>query len=289
MRKDRELNLEGKPADRPWIISIASGKGGVGKTLTTVNMALAARRLGLSTMILDGDFGMANVDVVMGMRARYNLGDVLESRCELKDIILEGPLGVRIIPSGSGLAQLADLKLVQRVQLLDKIAEISQPYQLLLIDSGAGISSNVLHLNSIADEIMVVTTPEPHALTDAYAFLKVMNENYARKNFNIIVNQAISEAQGLKIYQRVADVARRFLEIDLMLAGTVPKDALVERSVMMQRAADEHITHTRSGQAWNEITRKILERLTEYRDPSGKRGWQDLMFPQPSLRSVNAI
>lgn len=289
MRKDRELNLDAKPADRPWIISIASGKGGVGKTLTAVNMAIAARRLGISTLILDGDFGLANVDVVMGMRARYNIGDVLESRCELKDIVLEGPLGVRVIPSGSGLAQLADLKLVQRVQLLDKIAEIAKSYQLLIIDCGAGISSNVLHLNSIADEIMVVTTPEPHALTDAYAFLKVMHENYARKNFNIIVNQAISEGQGLKIYQRVADVARRFLEIELFMAGTVPKDALVERSVMMQRAADEHITHTRSGQAWNEITRKIMERLMEYRDLSTRRGWHDLMFPQPILRSVSAI
>ncbi len=289
MRKGRELNLDSKPEDRPWIISVASGKGGVGKTLTTVNMALAARRLGLSTLILDGDFGLANVDVVLGIRARYNIGDVLESRVDLKDIVIEGPLGVRIIPSGSGLAQLADLKLVQRVQLLDKIAEIAKSYQLMIIDTGAGISSNVLHLNSIADEIMVVTTPEPHALTDAYAFLKVMHENYGRKNFNIIVNQAISEGQGLKIYQRVADVARRFLEIELSMAGTVPKDALVERSVMLQRAADEHITHTRSGQAWNEITRKTLERLMEYRDPAGKRGWQDLMFPQHASRSLNAI
>jgi len=283
------LNLDSKPADRPWIISVASGKGGVGKTLTTVNMAIAARKLGLNILILDGDFGLANVDIVLGIRARYNIGDVLESRVDLKDIVLEGPLGIHIIPSGSGLAKLADLKLVQRVQLLDKIAEIASSYHLMLIDTGAGISSNVLHLNSIADEIMVVTTPEPHALTDAYAFLKVMNENYARRNFNIIVNQVISEGQGLKIYQRVADVARRFLEIELLLAGTVPKDALVERSVMLQRAADEHITHTRSGQAWNEITRKILERLMEHRDPAGKRGWQDLMFPQSAFRSVNAV
>ncbi len=283
------MNLDSKPADRPWIISVASGKGGVGKTLTTVNMAIAARKLGLNTLILDGDFGLANVDIVLGIRARYNIGDVLESRVDLKDIVLEGPLGIRIIPSGSGLAKLADLKLVQRVQLLDKIAEIASSYHLMLIDTGAGISSNVLHLNSIADEIMVVTTPEPHALTDAYAFLKVMNENYARRNFNIIVNQVISEGQGLKIYQRVADVARRFLEIELLMAGSVPKDALVERSVMLQRAADEHITHTRSGQAWNEITRKILERLMEHRDPAGKRGWQDLMFPQSAFRSVNAV
>ena len=283
------MNLDSKPADRPWIISVASGKGGVGKTLTTVNMAIAARKLGLNILILDGDFGLANVDIVLGIRARYNIGDVLESRVDLKDIVLEGPLGIHIIPSGSGLAKLADLKLVQRVQLLDKIAEIASSYHLMLIDTGAGISSNVLHLNSIADEIMVVTTPEPHALTDAYAFLKVMNENYARRNFNIIVNQVISEGQGLKIYQRVADVARRFLEIELLLAGTVPKDALVERSVMLQRAADEHITHTRSGQAWNEITRKILERLMEHRDPAGKRGWQDLMFPQSAFRSVNAV
>lgn len=240
-------------------------------------------------MILDGDFGMANIDVILGLRSRYNLGDVLEGRVDLKDTVLEGPYGIRIIPSGSGLAQLSELKLVQRVQLLDKIAELAKPFDLLFIDTGAGISSNVLHLNSIADEIMVVTTPEPHALTDAYAFLKVMHENYGRKNFNVIVNQSISEGQGLKTYQRIADVARRFMAIELRLAGSVPRDPLVERSIMLQRAADEHAPHTRSGQAWNEITRKVLERLRDFQDPKSKMSWNDLMFPHSVQRSVGAI
>jgi len=238
---------------------------------------------------LDGDFGLANVDVVLGLRARYNIGDVLNSQMPLRDIVLEGPLGIRIIPSGSGLAQLADMKLVQRVQLLDMMADLAQDYDLLLIDSGAGISNNVTHLNSIADEVVVVTTPEPHALTDAYAFLKVMNESHARKNFNLIVNQTISDGQGLKVFQRIAEVTGRFLEIDLRLAGSVPKDPMVERSVMLQKAADDSITHTRSGQSWNEIGRKFLESLDERRNASADRNWQDLLFPQIKLRSVNAI
>lgn len=281
--------MERKSKNQPWTISVSSGKGGVGKTLTTVNMATAAQKSGIRTLVLDGDLGLANVDIVLGLRARYNINDVLESRMELEDILLEGPLGVRIIPSGSGLAQLAELKLSQRVQLLDKIEALASGYQLLMIDTGAGISSNVTHLNSVADAIMVVTTPEPHAMTDAYAFLKVMHEQYGKKNFNIIVNQAISEAQGLKIFQSLADVSKRFLNLDLRFGGTVPKDAMVERSVMLQRAADDRIAHTRSGQAWSEITRRILDMLSQAPPSDGRMGFQDLLFPQPVLRSVSTL
>jgi flagellar biosynthesis protein FlhG len=281
--------MDRKSKPRPWILSVASGKGGVGKTLTTVNMAIAAQKMGLKTLVLDGDLGLANVDIVLGLRARYNINDVLESRKELEEILLEGPLGVHVIPSGSGLAQLAELKLSQRVQILDKIEAIASRYQLLLIDTGAGISSNVTHLNSVADAIMLVTTPEPHALTDAYAFLKVMHEQYARKNFNIIVNQAISEAQGLKIYQSLADVSKRFLNIDIRFGGTVPKDAMLERSVMLQRAADDRVAHTRSGQAWNEITRRMLDVLAQAPQVDSRSGLQDLLFSQPVLRSVSTL
>lgn len=283
------MDLEAKPKDRPWILSVASGKGGVGKTLTTVNMALACRRLGLKTLILDGDFGMANVDVVLGLRSTMHLGDVLKTDLSVKDILLQGPLGVQIIPSGSGFAKLADLKLSERIHLLDKVAEAAKDFDLMIIDTGAGISSNVLHLNSISDEIMVITTPEPHALTDAYAFLKVMHEHYGNENFNVIINQASSEAQGLKIFQKISEVSHRFLGLNLRHGGTIPKDSMIERSIMMQRAADEQMSHTRSGQAWNEMTRRMLSKLSEDSEAKTRKSWQDLMFPAMAPRLVNAI
>ena len=273
-----------------WVLSIASGKGGVGKTLTSINLAISCCRMGLRTLLLDGDLGMANVDIVLGLRSRYNIHDVMEQRQSLRSILLEGPSGLHIIPSGSGLSQLTEMNLAKRVDLLEKIDEIAVDYDVLLIDTGAGISNNVLHLNSISDALMVVTTPEPHAMTDAYAFLKVMYERHQKKNFNIIVNQAISEEQGLKTYQKLADVSRRFLGIELRLGGVVPKDPLVQRSVMMQRVADEGALHTRSGQAWNEIMRRTLDVLkaSDSPDDSG-RGFQDLMFPSLTQHGVDTL
>ncbi len=274
---------------KPWVISVASGKGGVGKTLTTVNMAIAAQRFGYKTLILDGDLGLANVDIVLGLRGRYNINDVLEYRAELKDVLLEGPLGVHIIPSGSGINRLADMKLVQRVQLLDKVEEISGDYDVLVIDTGAGISENVLHLNSVSDALMVVTTPEPHALADAYAFIKVMCEHHGKRDFHIVINQVISESQGLKVFQRLTDITKRFLNLDLLFGGSVPKDVLIERSVMLQRAADENITHTRSGQAWNEATRRVIEHLKERPRSEGASGIRSLLFSHTNQRSAGAL
>lgn len=263
---------------KPLIISIASGKGGVGKTVTTVNLALAARRMGYKTLLLDGDFGLANVDIVLGLKARYNIQDVLDGAVEIEDTLLDGPLGLKIIPSGSGFAGLADLKLTQRIRLLDKISEIAQEYDVLFIDTGAGISESVLHLNSVADAIMLVTTPEPHAMTDAYAFVKVMVEKYGPKRISLIANRTVSDQQGYKVYQNLSDVAKRFLDFHLGFAGSVPNDPIVQRSIMMQRAGDEQVKHTICGQAWNEITRKTIESLAADPD-SGGRGLSDLLFP----------
>lgn len=264
---------------RPLIISVASGKGGVGKTVTTVNLALSACRMGLKTLLLDGDFGLANVDIVLGLKARYNIQDVLEGAVEVEDTLLDGPLGLKIIPSGSGFAGLADLKLPQRIRLLDKISEIAQSYDVLFIDTGAGISEAVLHLNSVSDVIMLVTTPEPHAMTDAYAFIKVMVEKYGHRKINMIANRTLSDQQGYKVFQNLNDVAKRFLDFNLGFAGTVQNDPVVQRSVMMQRAGDDSVKHTLCGQAWNEITRRTIEVLQEDPDIQSTRGLSDLAFP----------
>ncbi len=274
---------------KPMVLSVASGKGGVGKTVTSINLALSACRMGLKTLLLDGDLGMANVDIVLGLRSRYNIHDVMTNQQSLRSILLEGPFGLHIIPSGSGLAQLAELNLAQRIQLIEKIEEISGDYNVMVIDTGAGISHNVLHLNSVSDALMLVTTPEPHAMTDAYAFLKVMFERHQKKNFNVIVNQVISVDQGLKTYQKLADVTRRFLGIEIRLGGVVPKDTLVERSVLMQKFSDEGIFQTRSGQAWNEIMRRTLDVLKTRDTIEDGSFLSDLMFPSLVQSGLDAL
>lgn len=243
----------------PLRLSITSGKGGVGKTLTTVNLAVAARRLGQSVLIFDGDLGLANVDVVLGLRARYNIRDVLDGHAELKDIIVEGPLGISLIPSGSGISSLTQLSHVQKQLIEEQIERVNQSFDLLLIDTGAGISDNVLHLNSAADRMLVVTTPEPHALTDAYALIKVMAEEAGRKSCDLLVNQTRSPEEGLKIAERISEVAMRFLNVTINYVGHVPHDPQVPKQVMQRRAASEQSTHTTSGQAWAQVARKLLQ------------------------------
>lgn len=281
---------------RPRVISVASGKGGVGKTLTTVNLAIAARRMGYSVLVLDGDLGLANVDVVLGLKARYNINDVIEGTVELKDIILTGPLGIEVIPSGSGLARLADLSQLERLQLLDQLEAFNRSYDVFFIDTGAGISPNVLHLNAVSHEIIVVTTPEPHAMTDAYAFIKVMSEQYGEKSYSLIVNMVHSEEEGLKVSQRITDVARKFLDTKISTLGSIPFDPQMQKSVMMRRAASESSTYTIAGQSWNRISRQLFQGMTAHEpshppgaDEGDRKFWRELVMTQSADRARSVV
>lgn len=276
------------PAEKrqPLIISVTSGKGGVGKTLTSVNLAIAARKMGKSVLILDGDLGLANVDVVLGLTARHNINDVLDDIVPLKDIVLEGPLGIRVIPSGSGITKLSALTAAQKITLKDKLSSLNEQPDILIIDTGAGISENVLHFNSSADKIIVVTTPEPHAMTDAYALIKVMSEECRRKRFQLLINQVRSEDEAIKVFSRIADVAKRFLSANIEYAGHVPMDLQVQRNVMLRRAASESASMTVAGQAWNEIAlRAFSEWCTTAANRSNKGVWQHIMVPTLGITS----
>lgn len=273
----RSIRPDGHAQNKaPLVLSITSGKGGVGKTLTTVNFAVAARRMGLSVLILDGDLSLANVDVVLGLTPRYNIRDVLDGNAELADIIVDGPLGICLIPSGSGIASLAHLSYVQKQQILDQLGRIKDRYDLLLIDTGAGISDTVLHLNRVADRSIVVTTPEPHALTDAYALIKVLAEEHKTKHFDLLVNLAKSEGEGLKIAERIADVAMRFLNVQVAYAGHVPYDPAVGKAVMQRRAASEQSTFTLAGQAWAQIARRLMA-MPAVKAAGGNDFWRHLL------------
>ncbi len=263
----------------PLTICVSSGKGGVGKTLTTVNMAVAARRMGLRVLILDGDLGMANVDIVLGLKARYNIRDVLDGHARLKDVIVSGPLGIDLIPSGSGISTLTQLSLVQKQLIADQVAGVGDNYDLLLIDTGAGISDNVVHFNRAAARTVVVTTPEPHALTDAYALIKVLSEEHNLSSFHLLVNQTRSPEEGLKIAERIAEVAMRFLKVRVEHLASVPYDPQVPIAVMQRRAASEQSAHTVSGQAWTQAARRLLGTAAQQRPTDGKF-WQSLLWDE---------
>ncbi len=268
-------------AKAPKVIAVTSGKGGVGKTLTTVHLAVAAQRMGHSVLILDGDMGLANVDVVLGLQARYNIRDVLDGHVSLQDIIISGPLGIDVIPSGSGIASLTSLSYVQQQQIIDQIPTINKTYDVLFIDTGAGISSTVTHFCSAADQVLVVTTPEPHALTDAYALIKVLSESHSIKRPHLMINQTRSESEGLKSASRITEVAMRFLDVQVSYVGNVPLDPQVNRSVMQRRAASEQSTYTISGQAWTQIARKLTGMSTPNQHADAQDFWRSLLRQEP--------
>ncbi len=266
------------PRHSPLVVAVTSGKGGVGKTLTTVNFAVAARRMGKTVLILDGDLGMANVDVVLGLQPRYNIRDVLDGHAELEDIIVDGPMGIAVIPSGSGVASLTRLSYLQQQQILDQLGRVKDRFDLLLIDTGAGISDTVQHLNKVADRSLVVTTPEPHALTDAFGLMKVLRDEHGMNSFDLLMNQVRSESEGLKVAERFAEVAGRFLDVHVSYAGSVPFDTQVQKAVMQRKAASEQSTFTLAGQAWTQIARRLMAQ-TSPRSSSGRGAdfWKELV------------
>jgi len=284
---DRSAGAGASTKRGPRVVSITSGKGGVGKTLTTVNFAVVARKMGYSVTILDGDLGMANVDIVLGVQARYNIKEVLDGHVSLKDIIVEGPLGIRVIPSGSGISGLSNLTCVQKQNILDQINQLDEQSDLLLIDTGAGISETVMTLNSSADHVVVVTTPEPHAMTDAYALMKVLSEERGVREVSLLVNQTKSPDEGQKTADRLKGVAAKFLRLEINYVGHVPADVLVARSVMQRRAATEQSVMTLGGQAWSQISRTLLTDLfATSKDDSNTSVWQSLLWSDAMQSAV---
>lgn len=222
-------------APRAVTIAVTSGKGGVGKTNLAVNLAVFLADGGLRTCLLDLDLGLANADVLMNIHSRRTLADVIEGRAELHDIILEGPGGVRLVPGASGLERLADLSEFERHHLLQQFRSLESDNDFLIMDLGAGISSNVLSFACAADIVLVVTTPEPTALTDAYATIKLLARQDRASDIELVVNLAESGREAKETYERLAQVASRFLGLALTSAGYVLADDAVVAAVRSRR------------------------------------------------------
>ena len=217
-------------------IAIASGKGGVGKTNVAANLAIEMKKSGKNVMILDADLGLSNIDVLFQLTPRFNIQHVLRGEMSLKDIVVEGPHGVKILPSSSGIQELTALDEFQRLKLLEGFDSYDVDIDYLIIDTAAGISENVAFFCIAAQEIVVVTTPEPTAITDAYALIKVLFTRYQEKEFRVLVNLARSAEEALEVFKNLSLVAERFLNISLDYIGYIPFDESVRKAVRAQRA-----------------------------------------------------
>lgn len=227
------------------VISVTSGKGGVGKSSVVANLALAFAKKGKRVLLLDGDFGLANLDIMMGVKPRATIADLLHKDLDMRDIIVSAAEGVDIIPASSGVMGLTNLTLADKTRILDAMTTLDRAYDVLLIDTGAGINEDVVWLNSSGSEVVVVATPEPTSITDAYALIKVMNQKCRVKNFKLLVNQTRSDTEGLRVYQKIVSVSDQFLDVGIDFIGAVAWDEAVSRSIHTRRPIVAQNPHSR--------------------------------------------
>ncbi|MCX7011621.1 MAG: MinD/ParA family protein [Candidatus Sumerlaeota bacterium] len=240
------------------MIAVTSGKGGVGKTSFAANVAIALQKRRKRVLVLDADLGLANIDVILGLRPQYDLHHVIEGVKRVSEILVRGPAGIEILPAGSGVETMGELDEGAKVRLMDALEEIEGRYDIVLIDTGAGISANVIYFNLAAQATVVVVTPEPTSRTDAYALIKILFLNHAQKRFEILVNEASSEAEGRRVYQNLTDTADRHLGgVSLGYLGCLTLDPRVPDAVRAQRPVLEQFPDC----AFSSQIRSIAPRL----------------------------
>jgi flagellar biosynthesis protein FlhG len=226
---------EGQETQQVFTYTVTSGKGGVGKTNIVLNLAMALADVGQKVLILDADLGLGNLDVLLGIQHSYTLGDILWQRCSLTEALIEGPKGVRILPAESGVEELTRLNTGQKIHIFSLFHRLHQEADTILIDTASGVSSNVLFFSSFADQVLLVATPEPTSITDAYATMKVLARTPGEQDFQLMINQVESEKQGREVYQTLYRAAEHFLDIRPGCMGFVSRDRNVQRAVALQK------------------------------------------------------
>jgi flagellar biosynthesis protein FlhG len=260
------------------LISVTSGKGGVGKTNIATNLAYLLAMKNQRTMILDADAGLANIDVILGINSPYNLYHVLNGEKTLAEAIIKGPGGIKILPSASGIPEMTDLSRGQKLTLIDELNALNETLDFMLIDTGAGISSNVMYFNMAAKEIIVVTSPEPTALTDAYALIKVLYQRHAKRRFRLIVNMVNDVSEANEVYERLSHATDHFLNLTIEYLGHVLLDAKVKDAVRKQKAVAEIYPNSPATICMAKIAEKLCSEIPgEDENGSIKLFWESII------------
>lgn len=261
---------------RTRTISVTSGKGGVGKSTLVSNIALNLSQQGHSVLILDGDLGMANIDIMFGLRSMNSVEHVLTGEKTLREIIVEVMPNVCLIPGGSGVYGLQRVDTYQKKMLLDQVGELNERFDYMLIDTASGIDDNVLYLNSAAQETMVVVTPEPASLTDAYALIKVLHKKLHENRFTVVVNMAQDEREAKSVFRRLSDVTQKFLCVSLDYKGFVPADPNLRAATKSQQLIVQMNPHAPSSHA----IRLLSEKLSGYASMQPVKGGLQFFWEQ---------
>lgn len=255
--KDKKAT-NNKSASR--VIAVASGKGGVGKTNISVNLGVALQKMDKKVLLLDADMGMANVDVLIGVTPRYNIGHVLENKCDIEDALIAGPENLTVLPGSSGIDDFIDMNLYKIKQLLKLSSHLEKNYDIIIIDIGAGAHKGVVNFIRAADEVIVVLTPEPTAIMDAYSLIKILSKNKVKPKLNLIVNQVDNDKEGDEVSKRISNVIKDYLDLEISITSYIPYDNNLRDAVKKQKPIVNLYPRSNAGKAFTKTAGKLIDK-----------------------------
>ncbi len=260
-------------------LAVTSGKGGVGKTNITVNLALCLCKMGHKVLIIDADLGLANVDVVLGLNPQYTIKDVINGEKSIEEVLVQGPGGMQILPATSGVAEMSNLTRDEKMMLLQVFDTFELDADFVFIDTAAGISDTVLYFNTAAQQRIVIATGEPTSLTDAYALIKVLHLNHQQNDFSLLVNNVADATEAKQVYRKLAAAADHFLggEVSIDYLGFLPTDKSVHNAVMQQKPVVEAFPGSEIAKAFVKMAKTIEATPAAGSDGNIKFFWRRLV------------
>ena len=266
---ERAAQLADLNSDKPVkVIAVTGGKGGVGKTTVSANLAVSIAAQGRDVMLVDADLGLANVDVVLGLHTRFHLGHVIEGQCALEDAIVTGPHGLQVVPAASGVKRMATLSQSEHAGIIRAFSDLYHRVEVLIVDTAAGLHDSVMTFSQAAQHVLVVVCDEPASITDAYALIKVLSRDHGVQRFQILANQTRKSGEGPALFQKIQRVCDRFLNVTLEFAGSVPFDDYLRRAVQRQSAVVDTYPASISSIALKNLALKA----DKWSTPQGARG-----------------
>ena len=263
-----------RPATK--VITVASGKGGVGKTNVVANLAISLARSGSRVMVFDADLGLGNIDILLGLTPRFNISHVLTGEKSLEQVLVRGPLGIWVLPASSGVASMATLDARSQSRLIEAVSQLAIPLDFLLVDCAAGISGDVLTFSRAAQDLIVVLSNEPASVADAYALIKVLSRQYGQHRFHLLPNMVRDAREGRALFGKITGVTDRYLDVALDLVGAVPLDPALRAAVRAQRAVVESAPHSPAALAFA----ALAERVRSWPLPQGPSGQIEFFMSQ---------
>lgn len=279
--------IDKRAADRRplRIVATASGKGGVGKTMVSSNLAVLAARDGKQTLVVDADLGLANVEIALGIKPEYHLGHLLEGSVDVTSVLAEGPHGIRVLSAGSGVQHLTHLDDAQKLRLVSALDLLEDAFDFVVVDVSAGIGDNVLFFAGGAQETVLVVNAEPTALSDAYAAVKVLSQQAGVKYFDVVVNPVATEQAAREVYDRLARVTDRFLDASIRYLGYIPYDETVRQAVMARVPVVDAFPHGKASRALVDVSL----RLSSWGAPADTDGGLKFMWQRLFRDATDAV